>query len=80
MSCDCINILNRKLFESKSNTSIKVGEWFDLNTGATEFRILIPVEKAESNNRKSPSPIKPTFCPFCGCKYEAPNYTMPEAQ
>lgn len=72
MSCDCIANLNRKLFEIGSNTSIKVGQWFDPNTGASEFRILIPVEKQQSNKRKSPSPIKPTYCPFCGKKYESP--------
>jgi hypothetical protein len=67
--CDCITTMDDKLKDH--NTRISVGFLLDRLSGGMSLRPIIATEKIDKKARiKMVEPI-PTYCPFCGEKYEA---------
>lgn len=67
--CNCIDVINEKLAAIDANTKIMVPGVIRLDGMPNISTVSIEVEKADKKNRKRPSRIFPTFCPFCGIKY-----------
>ena len=69
MACDCISVMDAKLAEH--NTRIAVTFGFPRDGSPAFTRPTIETEKVESRKRGGRALALPTFCPFCGERYEA---------
>ena len=68
MTCDCISEMGKLLAEH--NTKLGVTLAFPRD-GTPGFCLPhIHTEKIERRQRKGPALAIPTFCPFCGTKYD----------
>lgn len=68
MSCNCIDNLDQKL--AKHNTRIVRMVGFARDGRPAYARPKIDTEKIETRKRGSAMMVIPTFCPFCGTRYE----------
>ena len=68
MGCDCISVMDAKLADH--NTRIAVTFGFPRDGSPPYTRPTIQTEKLESRKRVGPAIALPSFCPFCGEKYE----------
>lgn len=68
MTCLCIEQMDAKL--APHNGRIAVTFSFGRNGGASYTLPTIQVEKVEKRKRGSPPLAIPTFCPFCGTRYQ----------
>lgn len=64
MACDCIEVVDEKL--KAHNTRLSLAMCFR----PTRERLMIATEVAEKKRGARPTIMFPTFCPFCGVKYE----------
>jgi len=71
MACECIKTVNEKLLAADTNTKISLPIFMRFDGKPAIDKVMLVVEKADKNSRKKPSALFPTFCPFCGVKYEA---------
>lgn len=65
--CNCIEITNKALVEKDLNTQLSIA--FSLKP-EVPHKVIIATEKIDQKNRKKPITLIPSFCPFCGKKYE----------
>jgi hypothetical protein len=65
MACDCIDKINEKLAER--NTKLTATIIFAKPSYLTP---TIDTELVEKKRGARPCAVLPTFCPFCGTKYE----------
>ena len=66
--CDCIELTNKALAEKGTNTEIVS----TLPLFGDIARVLISVAKIDEKKRGKPINLLPSYCPFCGEKYPAP--------
>ena len=77
MPCECIDQMNAKLREH--NTEIEETLCFPRD-GSPIFTLpMIGTKKIESRVRKGPALAIPSFCPFCGERYQ-PQPAAPELE
>ena len=65
--CSCIEEMNRLMAEKGSNTKLCIT--FNGMTG--QGYPTIQTEKANKKRRERPALAIPSYCPFCGGKYES---------
>lgn len=70
MACDCIGSVNKKLLDAETNTKLSLAIFFRFDNKPVTDKAMLVVEKADKTNRRKPSSLFATFCPFCGVKYE----------
>jgi hypothetical protein len=63
--CDCLEQVNKKLAPDNK----EVGTNFVFGKPFAELP-MIPLRKIGSGRMKGARSMLPTFCPFCGVKYE----------
>ena len=68
-SCDCLEQFAAKLKEH--NTEISVTFSIPRDGSAMKMLPRIATNKIEARKRVGPMLVVPTFCPFCGNRYEA---------
>ncbi len=68
MGCSCLAEFSDKLAEH--NTRICVTFGFPRDGSPSFMRPTIQTEKIETRKRVGPVLAIPTFCPFCGARYE----------
>lgn len=68
MTCKCTAEMDAKL--AGHNTRIAVTFGFPRDGGPSYMRPLIETQKIETRKRGGPAIALPTFCPFCGNRYE----------
>lgn len=67
--CDCIEKFNEAMADH--NTILNIGWLISISTGETlPNRVIISTTKRDKKVRKGPCNAIPTYCPFCGVKYE----------
>lgn len=69
MTCTCIEEMDLKLAEH--NTRLQVTFGFPRDGSPSYTRPFLGTEKIESRKRGGPALALPTYCPFCGAKYDA---------
>ena len=68
MACDCIETFGAKLREHNTRLCVTIGFPRD---GSPAFVLpTVKTEKIEPRKRVGPVIALPTFCPFCGERYE----------
>lgn len=67
MTCNCIAEMDAKLRDHNTRLCVTFG--FPRDGSPAYTRPTIQTEKIETRNRKSVIAL-PTFCPFCGERYE----------
>ncbi|PKP92260.1 MAG: hypothetical protein CVT77_09555 [Alphaproteobacteria bacterium HGW-Alphaproteobacteria-16] len=68
MTCTCIEEMDAKLAEHNTRLSVTLGFPHD---GSPAFvRPHLQTEKIETRKRVGPALAVPSFCPFCGTRYE----------
>jgi hypothetical protein len=68
MPCECIDQMNAKLADH--NTELDLTLCFPRDSSPSFVRPSIATKKIESRVRKGPAIAIPTYCPFCGGRYE----------
>lgn len=68
MSCNCIEEMDAKLGEHNTKMGVIFG--FPRDGRPMFVRPFIMTEKIERRKRVGPLLAVPTFCPFCGERYE----------
>lgn len=68
MSCNCIEEMDAKLVEH--NTRLVVTFGFPRDGRPAYVRPKLGTEKIETRKRGAAVLVIPTFCPFCGERYE----------
>lgn len=68
MPCKCIEQMDAKLAEH--NTRLQVTFGFPRDGSPSYIRPFLGTEKIESRKRVGPALALPSYCPFCGTKYE----------
>ena len=66
--CTCLKEFNEQLREH--NTEITVTFGIPRDGSPMYIRPKISTEKIETRKRVGPVLVVPTFCPFCGTRYE----------
>ena len=79
MACDCINDIQNKLRESLGDPEASIDVGFLLNRRTNQM-MLVPAGLVLKTRRtkkdgtlmsgKTTVPLTPSFCPFCGTRYE----------
>lgn len=69
MACDCIAEMDAKLAEHNTRLCVTFG--FPRDGSPSFTRPHIMTEKINRRDRKSVIAV-PTYCPFCGKRYEEP--------
>ncbi len=82
MACNCAEDMDKQLAlkNGKLATSFYITRRHSIGMGF--IPVVLQVEKIASRGKKPPMAI-PTFCPFCGTRYEsvdAPEVEVAEAQ
>jgi NAD-dependent DNA ligase len=67
-SCTCVADFNVKLREHNTRIVETIG--IPRDGSAIYVRPSITTEKIETRKRGGPALVIPTFCPFCGTRYE----------
>lgn len=67
--CECIDKMNAQLKDV--NGYLHTSSWYGMKTGNHRVTVKISVGKRDSKVRKSPPPVIPHFCPFCGEYYKS---------
>jgi predicted HNH restriction endonuclease len=65
--CNCIEKINQKLDDEDTNTRVHIA----LSLSGQDDTIIVSTSKKDPKVRKKPVNILPTYCPFCGVKYNA---------
>ena len=68
MSCNCLEDFDTKLKER--NTRLGVTLCIPRDSGPATVRPTIVTEKVEPRKKGRAVTVLPTFCPFCGERYE----------
>ena len=68
MTCSCMTLMGEKLAEH--NTRLVTTFGWPRNGGEMFTRPKLDVEKIETRKRVGPVLAIPTYCPFCGTKYD----------
>lgn len=68
--CECIENIDQKLKENKTNTRIKTPITFSVKNGFGPIRTVVTTEKIDKSERKVPMMLQASYCPFCGEKYQ----------
>ena len=68
MTCNCMDEMDAKLAEL--NTRLVVTFGFPRDGSPSYTRPKLDVEKIEPRKRVGPALAIPSFCPFCGVKYD----------
>jgi hypothetical protein len=68
MACDCIETFGEKLREHNTRLCLTFG--IPRDGSPMYHRPTIQVEKIETRKRVGPVIALPSFCPFCGERYE----------
>jgi hypothetical protein len=66
--CKCVEEMDAKLAEFNTRISVTFG--FPRDGSPSYTRPRIATEKLETRKRVGPALAVPSFCPFCGTKYE----------
>lgn len=66
--CNCIDLIDEKLKEAGQNTMIDVLIAFGPDGISATKRPVIATKKRDVSNRKKPSKMFASYCPFCGEK------------
>lgn len=66
--CKCMDEMNAKL--AAHNTRLCVTFGFPRDGSPSYTRPYLQTEKIETRKRVGPALAIPSFCPFCGAKYE----------
>lgn len=66
MACNCIEAINGKLAERNSKLSFGLV----VRGNKMDVSIVIGTEVIEKKRGARPTGVVPTFCPFCGVKYD----------
>ncbi|PJI89045.1 hypothetical protein DAH55_03945 [Sphingomonas koreensis] len=67
--CNCVADFNRKLAERNTRIIETIG--IPRDGGPLFTRPTIRTEKIETRKRVGPAIAVPTYCPFCGVRYDA---------
>lgn len=67
--CKCLESINKALEEDSVNLKIEEGLYMDWDRGTTFTLPIISVKKRDSKKRGRLGSITPSYCPFCGKKY-----------
>ena len=67
MACNCINEMNDRMVEHNTRLCVTFG--FPRDGSPSYTRPALMTEKINTRNRNRVLAI-PSFCPFCGGKYE----------
>jgi len=71
--CDCIEKIDKLLAESKPDNNTKLDipfTWSKSGKISQAQRVRIVTTKRDSNIRKKPMSVQPSYCPFCGKPYD----------
>lgn len=68
-TCKCVENVNIELAKIGSNTRVSMNHIINFNTGKTRSTVMLATEKEDTKKREALKPIIPTYCPFCGKKY-----------
>lgn len=66
--CNCVADFNRKLAEHNTRIIETIG--IPRDGGPMFTRPMIRTEKIETRKRVGPAIAVPTYCPFCGVRYD----------
>lgn len=69
--CQCLEVINKRLAEQRSNTRVDSVDVINFSTGKMRSTARITVVRNDPKNRETLQAIVPTYCPFCGQKYSA---------
>lgn len=80
MMCNCIDETNQALVDMGSNTELDIPILIDFTTGETgaSQSVLVATRKHNDKDRRKPTYIFASYCPFCGVKY-SPDPPPPES-
>ena len=71
--CNCIEETNKKLKEHPEwNTVLDIPITWNTKGQLGADKILVKTRKDNEKIRKGPINLFPSYCPFCGKKYEEP--------
>ena len=76
--CDCINLIDAKLKEANTNTMLDIPIVFLVDEGLSTKGVLIATVKRDKSNRKKPSLLFASHCPFCGQPYKKGDAPPPQ--
>jgi hypothetical protein len=68
--CNCIIEMQKALEESNKNTMLDIPITFSSNGQLKANRVMISTCKRDNSKREKPIKLLPSYCPFCGEKYE----------
>lgn len=68
--CDCLTQLSERLAKEDSNTIIGASMVLDMRTGEQHVVVEIATYKRDPKKREKKRGMIPTFCPFCGTRYQ----------
>jgi predicted Zn-ribbon and HTH transcriptional regulator len=66
MTCTCIEIVNEKLAERNT----KLTQSIVLRDNRMDMTLLVATEVIVKKRGQSALLMQPSYCPFCGAKYE----------